>query len=627
MIRFRSLSLQAAIAALSIFASSSYAGTWLFDFGPATQTSAPNYNNITSPDIQRFVGLVNTDGQTTGASLAITIPFNTGGTNSNGTTAPDASIGFVANATRDSFFGNVVAFQGHTAPNARMVLSGLDPALRYDFSFFASRLGVTDNRQTEYKVTGANSSTAYLNASENTSEVATTSGIQPAADGTIVLDLAPGSDNTNANKFFYIGAMRVTSQEVVPVACGSTDSIPDDTFVKFPYEAGVSPYNLGHWLYRPAGYSYAPCKKHPLLVWLHGSGESCPGSSLDALNAKSSLNSPGYQIAQGTAYTNHRPFLNGLILEPQTCGSWNAANIDAMIEYVKTKVRVDEDRIYVTGLSLGGGGTWAYAAGKSTKVAAIVPVAGTEASLSTINNASHVPTWAFHNYHDTNVISSSIGPATDLFRCKNHTPRECTVEHVDQMTPFATTRVMENYSLDHGATQASTDRTASLAKVAAADMLPMQWAWTDGRLPADFTSKEVMTIFAASGHGGWATAYGMQEMWQWLYAQTRQPAPTLRINSPLVAPANAGVTSGATIVVSAQIALGGVSIAKVVADLKSLGGSNVAPLTYDSVAKTYKLSHTLPASGLEPGTKAVAIVAIDVNGGRTDKYVTFTLDQ
>jgi hypothetical protein len=73
--------------------------------------------------------------------------------------------------------------------------------------------------------------------------------------------------------------------------------------------------------------------------------------------------------------------------------------------------------------------------------------------------------------------------------------------------------------------------------------------------------------------------------------------------------------------------LGGVSIAKVVADLKSLGGSNVAPLTYDSVAKTYKLSHTLPASGLEPGTKAVAIVAIDVNGGRTDKYVTFTLDQ
>jgi hypothetical protein len=337
------------------------------------------------------------------------------------------------------------------------------------------------------------------------------------------------------------------------------------------------------------------------------------------------LNSPGYQIKQGTAYANQRPFLNGLILEPQTCSSWNAANIDLMIEYVKTKYHVDEDRIYVTGLSLGGGGTWAYAASKFTKVAAIVPVAGTELSLSSINTASHVPTWAFHNYNDTNV-GPGLAPETSLFRCQGYTHRQCTVEHIDRMIPFSTTQSMWDYSFNHGATQASTDRTASLGKALPADLLPMQWNWTNGRVPQDSSAKTVMTIFAAGGHGGWTTAYGMQEMWQWLYAQKREPAPTLKINSPLIAPINASSTSGATIVVSAKIALGGVPIAQIIADLKPLGGSNVAPMIYDSVSKAYKLSYTLPVSGLTQGVKGVAIIAVDTSGNRTVKFVTFTVD-
>lgn len=406
--------------------------------------------------------------------------------------------------------------------------------------------------------------------------------------------------------------------------CEASDSMLDDKLTKYTFVAGTSLYTMGHWLYRPVGYSYPPCKKYPLLVWLHGLGEICKKGSLDALN-KSALNSPGYQIIQGTAYTNERPFLEGIILQPQTCTSWNAANIDAMIEYVKTQVRIDEDRIYVTGLSLGGGGTWSYAAGKPTKVAAIVPVAGTESALSSINNGSHVPTWAFHNYNDTN-IGAGLNPETSLFRCKSHTHRECTVEHIDRMIPFANTRVMYDYSTNHGATQASTDRTASLSKDLSTDLLPMKWTWINGREPQDTLSKTLLTIYATGGHSGWFNTYDSQDMWEWLYAQKREPAPTLKINSPLITPINAGINSGATLVVSAKIALGGVPIAQIVADLKILGGSNIAPLTYDSVTKTYRLSHTLPITGLTAGVKGVAIVAVDTNGNRTVKYVTFTVD-
>ena len=610
---------------LSTLSVITHADTWLFDFGPASQTTASNYNNVTNPGLGSVLNLVNSDNASTGLSLAISVPFNSSGTNPNGTTTPAPETGFMPDATRDSFFGNVVAFQGKTAPVAQLRLAGLDPAQIYDFTFFASRLGVTDNRQTEYKISGSNSKTGYLNVAGNTSETISLTDIQPATDGSVVLDLAPGPDNTNANKFFYLGAMKVVSHLAAPVACEAGDGTPDDAMVKYPFVEGESSYTMGHWLYKPSGYSYSPCKKYPLLVWLHGLGETCSKASLDVLVTRSSINSPGYQIRQGTAYSNQRPFLNGIILEPQTCTSWNAANIDAMIEYVKTKLRVDEDRIYVTGLSLGGGGTWAYAASKYTKVAAIVPIAGTELSLSSINNASHVPVWAFHNYNDTNV-GSGLNPPTELFRCKNYTHRLCTVEHIDRMTPFASTAVMYGYSTDHGTTEAADDRTANLSKMANTDLLPTQWNWSSGRLPLDSSAKTLLTIFAASGHGGWYTAYDMQDMWTWLYNQKREPAPTLKINSPLVTPASAGVSSGATITLSAKIALGGIPIGQVVADLKPLGGSNLVPLAYDSVSKAYLLNYTLPTSGLAAGAKGLGITAVDTNGNRTVKFVTFTLN-
>src|SRR6478736_1660170 len=113
---FKNILLRISIFAIIFFSFTAYADTWLFDFGPASQITTPNYNNITNPGIQSYTGLINVDGQTTGASLTITIPFNTGGTNSNGTTTPGVETGFPANATRDSFFGNVISFQGNIVP-------------------------------------------------------------------------------------------------------------------------------------------------------------------------------------------------------------------------------------------------------------------------------------------------------------------------------------------------------------------------------------------------------------------------------------------------------------------------------------------------------------------------------
>jgi pimeloyl-ACP methyl ester carboxylesterase len=405
--------------------------------------------------------------------------------------------------------------------------------------------------------------------------------------------------------------------------CGTDDPAFDDTLLAHPYEADVSPYPLGHWLYTPAGYSSAPCKTYPLLVFLHGLGEKCPGAALSALN-KSSLNSPGYQIQQRTAYTDQRPFLEGLILEPQTCdSSWTAASIDAMVEHIKSTHRVDPDRIYVTGLSLGGGGTWTYAAAHPTKVAAIVPIAGTEKALSTIQVASHVPTWAFHNFNDTNFKPDSLNPPTDLFRCHNYTHRLCTIEHIDRMVPFANSYVMAGYSADGGATMAATDRTASL--MPGGELLPTQWVWDSSAYPLGLPSTMQFTLFAASGHGGWKEAYAMPQMWQWLYAQRRPPATTLVISSQSISPTTAGVNDGTPVTVTAKVNTPA-NLAQLWVDLKKLGGTGQVRMSLVSgTSNTYRVTHTLPASGLSAGAKGIGIIAIDTSGRRTIKYVTITL--
>ena len=88
-------------------------------------------------------------------------------------------------------------------------LTGLDPVLTYQFTFYASRMGVGDNRQTLYTVTGAYSGFATLNLAGNIDDFVVLSAIAPTAKGEITISLAPGDANNNSYHFTYLGAMRM----------------------------------------------------------------------------------------------------------------------------------------------------------------------------------------------------------------------------------------------------------------------------------------------------------------------------------------------------------------------------------------------------------------------------------
>lgn len=186
-------------------------GNILIDFGSASTMSAGNWNNITDHQGAN-AELIDDQGAKTGITLKITDPFYNG-YNTAGTTAPtgDAAVIFPSTATSDNFFGHGNAWGSTPAnPEGIFTLSGLDKTKYYSFKIFASRPSSGDNRDSQYTVTGSNSKVNSLNASVNISQFAVIDSIIPDNSGTITIKCNAGPNNTTNEKFFYIGAMKIT---------------------------------------------------------------------------------------------------------------------------------------------------------------------------------------------------------------------------------------------------------------------------------------------------------------------------------------------------------------------------------------------------------------------------------
>lgn len=140
-------------------------------------------------------------------------------------------------------------------------------------------------------------------------------------------------------------------------------------------------------LYLPKEYGKEADKKWPLLMFLHGSGES--GDDLE----KVKKHGPPKLIASG----KDLPFV---VVSPQSPGGgWNTEVLGALLDDLAKKYSVDEDRVYLTGLSMGGYGTWDLAMAYPDRFAAIAPICGGGTSWKA-RRIRHVATWIFHGAKD-----------------------------------------------------------------------------------------------------------------------------------------------------------------------------------------------------------------------------------
>jgi pimeloyl-ACP methyl ester carboxylesterase len=176
------------------------------DFGDNGLTLPSGWNNGRSLVHSGSIALRTSTGVLTPFDLTVRAPFNN--VNRDGTTTPISTLGIPVTASRDSFYGNDVIYDGRTAPKAVLEVRDLDPAKSYSFSFFASRMNVSDNRETRYTVVGATTSIVNLNAANNTSIIATAT-VKPSSNGIVRIDITKGTRNTNAMGAYYLGSMRI----------------------------------------------------------------------------------------------------------------------------------------------------------------------------------------------------------------------------------------------------------------------------------------------------------------------------------------------------------------------------------------------------------------------------------
>lgn len=166
----------------------------------------------------------------------------------------------------------------------------------------------------------------------------------------------------------------------------------------------------GFLLHKPEGYSNTH-ESYPLLLSLAGIESLGNGTSDLYEIAKNSVPGLIQKKSFPSSFTTKSGTFSFLVVAPQFKKNPSASDVNAMINYAVKNYRIDTSRIYVMGLSLGGGATAAFAAAYPTKAAAVVTMAEASGSKNAANAkgmaSGTLPIWAFHNQYDPRVPSSN----------------------------------------------------------------------------------------------------------------------------------------------------------------------------------------------------------------------------
>lgn len=144
------------------------------------------------------------------------------------------------------------------------------------------------------------------------------------------------------------------------------------------------------WLYAPQSYFDNPDAKMPLIIYLHGA-KLC-GHGLRSFHKYLTLDA----IAKGRN-------IEAMVVSPQNHGGgWKPERLNNILEWVVENYRVDTNRVYVVGMSLGGYGAMDFVGTYPHKIAAAMALCG-GCTLSNVQGLGTLPFWILHGTVDRAV--------------------------------------------------------------------------------------------------------------------------------------------------------------------------------------------------------------------------------
>jgi predicted peptidase len=226
-------------------------------------------------------------------------------------------------------------------------------------------------------------------------------------------------------------------------------------------------------LHVPTSYASEPDKPRPLILFLHGAGES-------GTNNISQING---NIDNLLAAAKAR---DAFLYAPQTNSGWTSNTVLTrtiqMIDRAIAERSVDPARIYLTGLSMGGGGAWNFLSAFSDRFAATVPIcAVTPTSNFQPGLVVDEPIWAFHARNDGTVSPTASRAVVNTL-----------LNEAGQ--PFPSYPALNNFAADFN--------------------------FQDPLLDLQYTE------YRTGNHGIWPQVYNTPALYDWMFAHGVVPEPS-----------------------------------------------------------------------------------------------------
>jgi predicted peptidase len=142
--------------------------------------------------------------------------------------------------------------------------------------------------------------------------------------------------------------------------------------------------------------AYTGDKPYPAILFLHGAGETGTDGKKQA------------EVGLGKAIRAQEDSFPFIAVFPQSQKrNWQANSEDgkraiAILDEVEKKYKVDKKKVYLSGLSMGGYGTWSFVAAYPDRWAAIVPICG-GGDTKSAEKIKNIPCWCFHGDKDNAV--------------------------------------------------------------------------------------------------------------------------------------------------------------------------------------------------------------------------------
>lgn len=248
---------------------------------------------------------------------------------------------------------------------------------------------------------------------------------------------------------------------------------------------------FGFYEYLPS--DYTSTKEWPVVFYFHGVGEK--GNGTTDLNKLLRTGVPALFVANTDGVSSndvHRPFV---LIAPQDSTGWPSVDrVWALVEFAKSRYSLDTNRIYVTGVSAGGGTVWALTNKFGDRLAAAAPICGAGNAAAGARALRNLPIWTAHSFDDPTV------------------PLRRTLANVDRI--------------------AQADDSAIRAYPSGSDKVVSPGVWTlqfdslggAWRRDSGFVAPSqrlALTIYPSGGHDCWTRTYARAAFWTWLLSQDR----------------------------------------------------------------------------------------------------------